>query len=54
MINQIRRDNAGEYISNALEDCFLTSRVIYDLTPLYSPDSNSIKEHLNQQIKRRV
>jgi transposase InsO family protein len=46
-IEQIRSDNRGEYISNELKDLFLTNRVIHELTPPYSPESNGIVEHLN-------
>jgi hypothetical protein len=45
---QIRSDNVGDYISNELKDLFLTSAVIHDLTPPYSPESIVIVEHFNQ------
>jgi transposase InsO family protein len=37
-IKQISSDNGGEYISNELNDFFLTSGVIHELTPPYSPE----------------
>jgi hypothetical protein len=49
-IKRIRSDNGGEYISNELKDFFLTSGVIHELTPPYSPESNGIAERFNQII----
>jgi hypothetical protein len=37
-INRIRSDSSGEYISNELKDLFLTSELIHELTPPYSPE----------------
>jgi transposase InsO family protein len=50
MIKRIRNDDGGEYISNELKDIFLTSGVIHELTPPYSPESNGIAEPFNQII----
>jgi transposase InsO family protein len=50
MIKRICSDNGGEYISHELKDFFLTSRVIHELTPPYSPESNGIAEYFNQII----
>jgi transposase InsO family protein len=49
-IKRIRSDNGGEYISNELKDFFLTSGVIHELQPPYSPESNGIAAHFNQTI----
>jgi hypothetical protein len=50
MIKRIRSDNGSEYISNELKDFFLTSGVIHELTPPYSPESNGIAERVTQTI----
>jgi transposase InsO family protein len=49
-MKRIHSDNGGEYIRNELEDFFLTSGVIHELTPPYSPESNGIAERFNQTI----
>jgi hypothetical protein len=49
-IKQIHLDNGGEYISNEFKGFFLTSGVIHELTPPYSPESNGIAECFNQTI----
>jgi transposase InsO family protein len=49
-IKRIRSDNCGEYMSNELKDFFLTSGVIHELTPPYSPESNGIAEHCHQTM----
>jgi transposase InsO family protein len=49
-IKRIRSDNGSEYISNELKNFFLTSGVIHELTPPYSPESNGIAERFNQTI----
>jgi transposase InsO family protein len=49
-LKRIHTDNSGEYISNELKDFVLTSRVIHELTPPYSPESNCIAERFNQTI----
>jgi transposase InsO family protein len=49
-IKRIRSDNSGEYISNEFKDLFLTSGVIHELTPPYSPESNGIGKRFNQTI----
>jgi transposase InsO family protein len=41
----IYSDNGGKYISNELNDFFLTSGVIHNLTTPDSPDSNGIAEY---------
>jgi transposase InsO family protein len=50
MFKQIHSDNGGEYIRNELKDIFLLSRVIHELTPPNSMESNGIFECFNQTI----
>jgi hypothetical protein len=47
-IKRISGDNSGKYISNELNDIFLTSSVIYELIPPYSPESIGILKGFNQ------
>jgi transposase InsO family protein len=51
IIKRMRYDNGGNYISNELKDCFLTSSVVHEFTPPYSPESNGIAERFNQTVK---
>jgi hypothetical protein len=46
-INQIGSVNSGEYIKNKFKAFFLTSGLIHELTPSYSPESNGIAERFN-------
>jgi transposase InsO family protein len=47
-IEPIHSNNGCEYISNELKDFFLMSRVIHELIPAYSPESNGIAQSINQ------
>jgi hypothetical protein len=47
---RIRGENGGEYISNELKDFLFISRVIHELTPPYSPESNGIAQRFNQTV----
>jgi hypothetical protein len=49
-IKRSRSDHDGEYVRNELNNLFLTSVVLPELTPHYLPKSNSIAEHLNQSL----
>jgi hypothetical protein len=49
-IKRNRSDNGGKYISNELTVLFLTSGVIHELIPPYSPESNGIADRFNQTI----
>jgi hypothetical protein len=49
-ITTIYRYHSGQYISNTLNDLFLTRGVMHKLIPLSSPESNVIRKQFNQTI----
>jgi transposase InsO family protein len=49
-IKRIRTDKGSKYINNELKDLILTSRVIHELTPPYSPESDGIGNSVNYTI----
>jgi transposase InsO family protein len=48
ILKQVHSDNGSKYISNELQDVFLTSGIIHHLIPPYSPESNGITDGFHQ------
>jgi len=46
-LKAFRMDNGGEYVTKDLKGFFESKGIIYEFTPPYSPESNSVAECLN-------
>jgi len=45
-----RTDIGGEYVTKDLKGYFTSTGIIYEFSPLYSPESNGVAERLNHTI----
>ena len=49
-IKRLRSDRGGEYVSNEFSQFYEENRIIHEITPPYSPQSNGIAERKNRTL----
>lgn len=53
-VKRFRTNNGGEYVNEKLRKYFLTKGIVHNLTPAYSPESNSVAERFNRTMGEAV